>query len=46
MSKQRFIKSVVKSAKTEKPALPWQRGTARAAMTAKRKAPESSLKRA
>lgn len=39
MSKKRFIASVIKTAKTDAPALPWQRGSHRAAMIAVRRAP-------
>ena len=37
MAKQRFIKSVITTAATDMPALPWTRGARRAAFIAKRK---------
>lgn len=39
MAKARFIKSVVKTAQSDTPQLPWVRGTRRAAFIAKRDTP-------
>ena len=36
MAKSRFIKSVVKTAATETPQMPWTRGTTRAVFISKR----------
>lgn len=45
--KTRFIKSIVETARTTRAPLPWDRGTARAAMIARRKdAPQPQRKRA
>lgn len=38
MTNTRFIKSVVKTAKTDIPQMPWARGSRRAAFIAKRQA--------
>ena len=46
MSKTRFLKSVVTTAKSTKADCPWQRGEVRAANAAKRKSVTLRLKRA
>ncbi|SHI64822.1 hypothetical protein SAMN05444000_102157 [Shimia gijangensis] len=45
-SKQRFIKSVVATAKADAPAMPWARGARRAAFIAKRSGVEMDKKAA
>ena len=46
MSKKRFIASVVRTAKSETPALPWERGARRLAVIAERRAPKAKLRTA
>ncbi|WP_353345043.1 hypothetical protein [Litorivita sp. NS0012-18] len=47
MKKQsRFIKSVIETSKSDMPALPWARGSARAAMIARRTEAAPKSKRA
>lgn len=45
-SRSRFLKSVVKTAKTTTVSMPWERGARRAAFVASRTAKPQELKRA